>query len=155
MLWLHQLYAVVLDELARMNLQLLLANPYAEHHDKIGEAKLQNSYRIGQSIEHSQANQYKEIGHFPHWHGISAIAHDGENAKESDTNTHACLSLHIIEHKNHEEHDEENGYRYQHEREVEITAMTLCKIQAVYNHPTNHHADGKTHQHLPKIGRYA
>ena len=120
--------AVVLYEFRILDLQHLLTEPDGTKKDEVGEDDLEQCGRTGNGIDDRHGDDNKEIGHLAHGHSIGAIAHDREDAKEADTDTHGGFAAQFIETEDHEEHQEENGDTREQEREVEITTMTLAII---------------------------
>ena len=118
-----------------------LAQPYGQNHDNICQQYLEDRHIHRYGIHQREGDNNEEISHLAHWHSIGTIAHDGEDSEETDTHTHRGLALHILQHEDHEEDDKEDGNRYKHEREIEITPMALAEIQTVDDNPGSQHID--------------
>ena len=71
-----------------LDLQVTLADPHGKGHNDIRKNNLQQRSGTGNSVHHREGDDGKEIGHLTHRHRISTITHDGEDAKQTDTNTH-------------------------------------------------------------------
>ena len=150
-LWRDQVDAVVLNHARGTGLDVELAEPDSHQEDGIGKKHLEEGHVDRDGIDQREGYNHKEVGHLAYRHGIRAIAHDGEDAEESDTHTHRCLALQILEHEDHEEDDEEDGYGDEHKREVEVAAAALTIVQAVDDKPCEDDVDQQTDKHHQEV----
>jgi hypothetical protein len=98
-------------------------------------------------VYHRQAYDEEQIGHFSHGHGIGSVAHDAEDAEQSQSYAHRGLAS---VHAHHEIDQEEDGYGHEHESEVEIVAMTLAVVEEVDDGPVHYDADKKPNERAAK-----
>ena len=93
-------------------------------------------------MDYRQADYHEEISHLTYWHRVRTITHDAEDAEESESDTHCCLSS-IQPH--HQIDQEEDGHRYNHKGEVEVATLALPEIEKMDYHPVHQHTDEKSH----------